>query len=86
MISNIKGLSRRLQFVRDCKVVFDSPQGMRVLSYLMREGCVTTPVSHPDRDQSLRNEGMQHLVLSILRASKQTETELEEQLIAEYED
>jgi len=78
----IKEISSYLQFKRDCKVVFASPQGQRVLRYLMNKGSVTTPVASLDRDESLRNQGAQRLVLSILKATYRNESELE-QLIEE---
>ena len=70
-----------LHFKSDCRAVFSSHQGKRVLSYLMKQGCVTTPVAVAgDKDQSLRNEGMQHLTLSILKAVYRNPTELEEHI------
>lgn len=78
----IKEVVSYLQFKRDCHVVFTSPQGMRVLRYLMNKGCVSTPVASTDRDESLRNQGAQRLVLSIMKATYRNETELE-QLIEE---
>lgn len=74
----IKELSSYLQFKRDCKIVFESPQGQRVLRYLMNKGCVTSPVASLDRDESLRNQGAQRLVLSILKATYRNESELEQ--------
>jgi hypothetical protein len=77
-------LSEFLKFRQDCKVVFESPQGKRVLHYLMKKGCVTTPVASSNSDESLRNQGAQRLVLSILRAVKIDDT-IEEQVENEYD-
>lgn len=76
----VKEVSTYLQFKRDCREIFTTPQGRRILSYLMKKGCVTTAVACVDRDESLRNEGMQRLVLSLLKATYRNETELEQQL------
>lgn len=76
-------VSDYLAFVRDSKVVFSSPQGIRVLRYLMKKGCVTTPVAATTPEESLRNEGAQRLVLSVVRAMRIDELELEQQLINE---
>ena len=76
----ITEITSYLQFKRDCKVVFTSPQGKRVLSYLMKKGCVTTPIASTDHDETQRNAGMQRRVLSILKATTQNETELEQQI------
>lgn len=59
-------INRRINLHSDYKRTFNTPEGQRVLRHLMKVGKVTKPVAHPDRDQSLRNEGAQHLVLSIL--------------------
>ena len=76
----VKELSSFMQFKSNCRVVFSSPQGKQILSYLMKSGCVTTPVAHADKDEALRNEGMQRLVLSLLRATYRTESEVDEQI------
>lgn len=76
----IREISGYLQFKHDCKYVFTSDQGRRVLSYLMRKGCVTTPVASTDHEESLRNQGMQRLVLSIMKATYRNETELEQHI------
>ena len=73
------------QFREDCRIVFSSPQGKRILSYLMKSGCVTTPVAHVDRDESLRNEGMQRIVLSLMKATYRNNTELEEHIEEELQ-
>jgi hypothetical protein len=78
----IKEFTDFRKFTQDCQVVFDSPQGQRVLKYLMKKGCVTTPVAATTPEESLRNEGAQRLVLSILRAMKQ---DTEQQLLDDYE-
>jgi hypothetical protein len=46
----------------------------------MKKGCVTTPIASTDHDETQRNAGMQRLVLSILKATTQNETELEQQI------
>lgn len=77
----IREFSDYLQFKRDCKVLFtDSPQGQRVLRYLMKKGCVTTPVASSDPNETLRNTGAQRLVLSIVKATFKDETELEQEI------
>lgn len=73
------------QFVEDCKIVFASPQGKRVLHYLMKKGCVTTPVAADTTEETLRNAGAQRLVLSILRAQKIDPQTIEEQVEDQYE-
>jgi len=83
--SPIKELSDYLQFIKDCKVVFTSDQGRRVLRYLMRKGCVTTPVASACPDESKRNEGAQRLVLSIVKATHGNESEIEQQLEDTYD-
>lgn len=60
--------------------VFSSPSGKMVLRHLMRTGHVTVPVATPDHDQSLRNAGAQHLVLSILRFLKKRPDQIAEQI------
>ena len=79
----VKEISTYLAFVRNARVVFASPQGKQVLSYLMKKGCVSTPVAATTTEESLRNEGAQRLVLSIVRAMKIDESELEQQLVHE---
>lgn len=81
----IKELRSYLQFKRDCKLVFGSDAGRRVLAYLMNKGCVTTPVAATDRDETLRNAGAQRLVLSIIKATYRNETELEQHIENEME-
>ena len=81
----VRELSDYLQFIRDCKYVFTSDQGRRVLRYLMKKGSVTTPVASTDHDESLRNQGAQRLVLSIMKATHQNETEIEQQLEDAYD-
>ena len=81
MIKNrLSDLSQYLQFIRNCKVVFASPQGQQVLRYLMKKGSVTTPVASSTNEESLRNQGAQRLVLSILRATHKNESEIEQQI------
>jgi hypothetical protein len=82
----LQELSTYRQFKQDCKVVFASPQGKRILRFLMKKGCVTTPVASIDRDDSLRNQGAQRLVLSLLKATYKNETELEEEIENSHED
>lgn len=76
----IKELTSYLQFKRDCKHVFTSVQGQRVLRYLMNKGCVSTPVAATNPEEALRNQGAQRLVLSIMKATYRNETELEHAL------
>lgn len=80
MISKIRELSDYLQFIRDCKTVFTTDAGRRVLRYLMRKGCVTTPVAAGTTEESTRNEGAQRLVLSIVKATYRDPSAVEEQL------
>lgn len=80
MRAAINELSQYLQFIRNCKIVFTSPQGQQVLRYLMKKGCVSTPVAATTTEESLRNQGAQRLVLSIMKATHKNESELEQQL------
>lgn len=79
----------RSKLHRDYDLTFNTPHGRRVLHHLMRTGKVVTPVADPDPNQSLRNEGMQHLVLSILRFLKKRPDQIaettEEAIQKEYE-
>ena len=81
----LEELSSYRQFVKDCKVVFSSPQGQRVLRFLMKKGCVTTAVASADKDETMRNAGAQRLVLSILRACEIDERTIDQQIEEAYE-
>ena len=59
---------------------FNTPDGRIVLNHLMKTGHVTTPVAHGNREQSLRNEGAQHLVLSIMRFLRKTPEQVSNQI------
>jgi hypothetical protein len=76
----ISEVSDYLAFKRNCKIIFTSDQGKQVLRYLMKKGCVTTPVASSDDKETLRNTGAQRLVLSIVKATFKDETELEQEI------
>lgn len=69
------------------KAVFSTPEGEEVLRHICKVGFIgrATRVKG-DPEQSLENEGMRRLALSILRFAKKDHKEIVELIEKEYQD
>lgn len=63
----LKALKARRDLAKDYELVFNTPQGKRVLSHLFREAGITTPRMTTDSTEMLLDRGMQRIVWSIHR-------------------
>lgn len=78
---------RKIATIEDYKVVFDNPTGRKVLKHLMKIGYVSTPLDSGEDHENAKRAGMQHMVLSIIRAVYGKEPDPIDQLIEEtFED
>jgi len=69
-------LSEKLELHGAYQRFFSTHDGQVIMRHLMKVGHVTVPCACKDRDQALRNEGMQHLILSILTFAKKSSFEI----------
>ena len=77
----------RLAKDEDYKVIFDNPSGRRELKHLMKIGYISTPLDSGDPHENAKRAGMQHMVLSIIRAVYGKEPDPIDELIEEtFED
>jgi hypothetical protein len=67
------------------KHVFDTPEGERVLEHICSVGFMTKPTLAKTHDETMMNEGMRRLALSILKAVKKSEKEMLEHIQKEYQ-
>jgi len=71
----------------DYVAVFSTPQGRTVLEHICKTGFISKPTRvKGDPEQSLENEGMRRLALSILRFANVDHAEIVKQIEREYGD
>lgn len=79
-------LLKQINIHASYKAVFNSPEGREVLEHICRVGFIAKPTRvKGDPEQSLENEGMRRLALSILRYANVDHAEIVRQIEKEYE-
>ena len=69
----------------DYKKTFSTPEGQRVLSHIMKVGFVTRPTIGRTPEETMSNEGMRRLALSIMRFVKKDHEAMVASIAEEYE-
>lgn len=85
MIDPIKKLRERIQYRKDCRDVFSTPEGKRVLLQLCRiTGITHRKMFSQNEKEVMWQEAQRHLVYGIIRESNISEEDILER-IAEIE-